>query len=73
MEQVKSFVHSPDFWKWHGFVLSVLWLFGSSLGIYFKKKSVKLHLLTYFVVDYVSLFFMGAAIYLIYPRLHKFL
>ncbi len=67
-----DFIHSDNFWRWHGFVLSILWMLGSAIGITLKKKKLNYHIAIFFLVDYVSLFFMATAIYLIVPRLHEF-
>lgn len=53
-------------------MLSIFWLIGSSVGIILKKKDIRLHILSFLVVDYGSLFFMGAGFYLTIPKLFDF-
>ncbi len=63
LEGVSDFIHSKDFWVWHGFVLSGFWVLLSAVGIFLKRFSTQLHLLIFAVIDFTTLFFAGAALY----------
>jgi hypothetical protein len=69
---VSQFVHlhSSDFWRWHGFVLSGLWLFGSTVSTVMKQSKMKYHHIPHLIVDYVSFIFMAVSVYLMVPQLH---
>lgn len=60
---IQEFIHSKEFWLYHGFVLSGLWLLASSLGIFLKRFSITLHLLVFFIVNATTIFFAGSALY----------
>ena len=66
-------MYSDKFWLYHGFVLSGLWVIGSALGIFFKKISTLLHVLTFAIVDFTTLFFAGAALARVSGHLDKFM
>lgn len=63
LDQVSQFIHSKEFWTWHGFILSGFWVLLSAVGILVKKFSTQLHLLVFAVIDFTTLFFAGAALY----------
>lgn len=63
LHHVQEFIHSKEFWLWHGFVLSGLWVLGSALGIFVKRFSTQLHLLIFVIIDFTTLFFAGSALY----------
>lgn len=57
---------------YHGFVLSGLWVLGSAIGIFLKKFSTILHVLTFAIVDFTTLFFAGAALIRVGAHFDKF-
>ena len=67
---VAEFIASKEFWIWHGFVLSGLWVLGSALGIFFKRFSTTLHAMTFVIVDFTTLFFAGSALYRVSSHIH---
>ena len=73
MESVTKFIHSSDFWIYHGFVLSGLWVLASAFGIFIKRYSTILHVLTFASVDFTTLFFAGSALYRVFPHINHFM
>ena len=71
-QNILDFINSDSFWEYHGLFLSVFWIVGAALGIYIKRKNTELHLLSFAIVDYGTLFFAGAALYRIWPELANF-
>lgn len=63
LEEVQTFLHSKQFWYWHGFVLSVLWVLVSAIGILAKRFNTKVHVLLFIIVDFTTVFFAGFALY----------
>lgn len=72
VELGKKFVLTEEFWKYHGYVLSLLWLGLSGVGVAVKSKSVFAHLLVFAIVDYGTLFLGGAALYRIYDHVENY-
>lgn len=72
VQEVQTFVFSSEFWIWHGFVLSFLWVIVSALAIFAKRFSLSLHLLLFVIVDFTTLFFAGAALYRVLPGFSSF-
>lgn len=58
---------------WHGFVLSGLWILGSAFGILAKKFSTVLHLLTFVIINFTTLFFAGSALYRVATGVSNFM
>ena len=65
-------MHSKSFWYFHGVILAILWVIIAPLGVYIKRKSTNLHVLTFAIIDYGTLFFTGVAIYRIWPKFSNF-
>ena len=42
-------------------VLSGLWVLSSAFGIFLKRLSTTLHAITFAIVDFITLFFVGSA------------
>ena len=63
LEVVQKFINSREFFTYHGFVLSGLWVLLSSLAILLKKVNLKLHVLLFIVIDATTIFFAGAALW----------
>lgn len=72
LTHVQEFIHSKEFWIYHGFVLSGLWLLASALGILVKKFSTQLHLLIFMIVDFTTIFFAGSALYRVSENFFSF-
>lgn len=53
-------------------MLTTLWVGVSFLGIFLKRFSTILHVLSFAIVDFTTLFFAGAALYKILPTLSTF-
>ena len=51
MEGVINFINSKEFWIYHGFVLSGLWVLASAFAIFIKKYSKILHVMSFFTID----------------------
>ena len=71
-EQVHNFVTSDQFWYYHGFVLTTLWVVVATMGIILKRYNTVLHVLSFAIVDFTTLFFAGAAFYNVYPYFQYF-
>lgn len=63
LHSVKDFIYSNEFWMWHGFVLSFLWVIVSALAILSKRFSIQIHLTLFALVDFTTIFFAGSALY----------
>lgn len=72
LESVQNFVLSEAFWKIHGIVLALLWIIIAPIGVFIKRKNTELHLLSFAIVDYGTLFFAGAGIYRLWPEFHNY-
>lgn len=70
---ISSFVYSPEFWAYHGFVLSGLWVILSAFAIAIKSKNTLLHVLSFAIIDFTTLFFAGAALFRVFPKFVNFL
>jgi hypothetical protein len=70
--QAEAFLMSPDFFYYHGIVLSVLWFVVCNIGILLRKVSVYLHAFVFFFVDVTTVVFTVGAIYRVYPYLDRF-
>lgn len=68
----KQFVFSEEFWKYHGYILSGLWLGLSGVGVAVKSRSVVAHLLIFAIVDYSTLFLGGGAIIRVLDQVEKY-
>ena len=73
LNEVHSFILSDKFWYYHGWVLTGLWVVAATLGIIFKRINLTiLHVITFAVVDFTTIFFAGSAFYKLYPYLDGF-
>lgn len=73
MESITNFIHSKEFWLYHGFVLSGLWVLFSAFGIFIKKYNTLLHVLSFAIIDFTTLFFAGSALYRVAPHMSHFM
>lgn len=72
-EKSEELVLHPDFWYYHGMVLSFNWLILAFLAILVRKLmkgwwSKFIHMAIFFIVDYTSLIIEVATIYRIYRK-----
>jgi hypothetical protein len=69
LSQVNAFIRGDSFFYYHGVVLSVAWLFGAVVAILSRKVSITLHALLFFVIDFLSAFFIVGGMMRVYPYL----
>lgn len=72
LQEVQTFINSKDFWIYHGFVLSGMWVFLSALAILLKKVNTQLHVLLFILIDAITVFFAGAALWRVSASFHLF-
>ena len=68
LSTISEFIFSKDFWFYHGWFLTFLWVLLSLAGITIKKYNITLHLLSFAIVDYITLFFGGAGLYRVWTK-----
>lgn len=68
LQELDAFIHTQDFWFYHGWILTTLWVFCSLFGMYIRKHNLKLHLLSFFIVDWSTVFWGGAALYRLWNK-----
>lgn len=72
LQEVQNFINSKDFWLYHGFVLSGLWVLLSALAIMLKKINTQLHVLLFILIDATTIFFAGAALWRVSSSFSQF-
>jgi hypothetical protein len=72
LNPVRDFIFSKEFWIYHGFVLSGLWVLLSAIAIFVKRFSIQLHLLLFVIINFTTIFFAGAALYRVLPGFANF-
>jgi hypothetical protein len=70
--QLTNFIQGDTFFYYHGITLAALWFIAANVAILLRKASTLLHGMAFFMIDVISLFFSGAAIYRVYPKLDTF-
>ncbi len=68
MDQIVTFVNGKDFFFYHGYGLTLIWVVASVIGVLMKKVNIYLHALCFFLIDVSTLFLVGGAIYRYLPR-----
>lgn len=68
IKPLTEFYNRPDFFWFHGYGLTTLWILASVFAILFKKISVYLHALCFFIIDVSTMFLIGGAIYRYLPK-----
>lgn len=67
-DKIASFVAGADFFWYHGYGLTFLWIVASTIGILAKKINIYLHALLFFVIDVSTVFLVGGAFYRYLPK-----
>ncbi len=52
----------PDFYTYHGYVLTIMWFVGATAAIYLRKRNIRFHSFGFALVNVVSLVFIIIAI-----------
>jgi len=63
-----DFFNSPDFFWYHGYGLTTLWILASTFAILFKKVSIYLHAFCFFLIDVSTMLLVGGAFYRYLPK-----
>jgi len=71
-QQAEAFLMGPDFFYYHGVVLTLLWFVVCNIGILMRKVSLILHALIFFLVDVTTVLFSVGALCRVYPYLDRF-
>jgi hypothetical protein len=50
--------NGPDFYTYHGYILSIMWFVGATAAIYLRKRHIRLHTFGFAIVNIVSLVFI---------------
>jgi len=69
IDQANTFIHSDDFFYYHGIILISLWFFGSIIAILMRKVSIIGHALLFNIVDFTTSFFIIGAMIRVYPHI----
>lgn len=70
--QLNEFIFSKQYWDYHGFVLSGLWVLVSAVAILAKKLNTTFHVFLFVMVDLLTIFFATTAIYRVSYNVHTF-
>lgn len=70
--QLESFIRSENFFYYHGVVLNSLWIIGATIAILLRKVSKQLHALAFFLIDFITIFFIVGGLIRVYPYLGNF-
>ena len=68
LDQVSAFVNGKNFFWYHGYGLTFIWIVASVIGILVKKINIYLHAIIFFLVDVSTLFLVGGAFYRYLPK-----
>ena len=60
---IVQFVQRPDFFWYHGYGLTTLWVVACTLAILAKRINLYLHAALFFIVDVLTIFLVGGAFY----------
>jgi hypothetical protein len=41
----------PDFWIFHGYILTILWFAAATIAVFFRKKSTDIHKYIFIFID----------------------
>lgn len=72
LTQIGDFVKGADFFWYHGYGLTLLWVVASTVGILAKKINLYLHAAIFFIVDVSTIFLVGGAFYRYLPKFAQF-
>lgn len=63
LDQVLSFIQGPDFFWYHGYGLTAIWIVAVTIAILAKKINIYVHALLFWIVDMTTIFLVGGAFY----------
>jgi glucose dehydrogenase len=68
IDKIVSFVNGSEFFWYHGYGLTFLWIVACTVAILAKKINLYLHALLFFVTDVLTIFLVGGAFYRYLPK-----